>query len=912
MGTNYGSNPDWKPVSDLFSNLNVSTIAYDPSNPNTMYFGTGEDYENDFLANSTLLAFASTYNRGAGIWKSSDGGTTWLHLGATISLPTDLTFSVVRKIVVKGNGHVFAATRQGVMQSTNGGTDWVKVLDGGMPVVGGVVPADLHQVSDLEVGLDNIVYASMGLQQTNSAIFRLIGSAWEQLNRVGSGMATSGQYKRIELACAPNDGNILYALAENAVTASTVVPSVRLYRSADRGLSWSEISFASMGTTTLNANFSQPDHSLAIAINPTNAKNIYLGGRDLYRCGDVTTPNPVWEQLSWWSLQNGDPKYIHADQHQIIFESAPSGSPKVAYVASDGGIFRVSALNSSSGILGDIACSNYNNNFRATQLYTAAVSRGASTFDALGGFQDNGTELFSQSYLWATTQVNGGDGGYCFIHPNNTNLQVTSSQYGDYDISTDGNRSHSQPAVFANNKSKGGFITATDCSILAGDVVNMISDGSTYSTGLTQIFRWNNIFGTNPTMSPFTDPLLVGHEITFIKVSPNDNNRVYIGLNNWTTKDIRIVKVENINTIPAFTNFTGTFTGASSVKGYISCIAIKKSSTGATDDDDIVFTLSNYGVQSVWKKDFNAVINPINPNWSPLDLLSGGSLPGNLPDMPVRWAVFPPSLNNTFGHQLLLATETGVWATDYLNGTSTRWFPMNNNRLPKVRTQALICRETDGMLFAATHERGLWRSDVYAYTKIDFNAEIKVIQTPTYKGRRIVGWTTTCNLELTDLSTHVFDRYWDIDNNGTIDGSTPTISVPYCNQRDVRLMVNGIGIVKRLQDFIAVPWNCPTCIEPVPDPIGLPVFMNKKASEEESIGDLMVYPNPNQGVFNIQMEPDWGKMEQMEVYNSTGKLIQISESAIGEINIEQEPTGIYMCRVKTSKGKILIGKVLKQ
>jgi hypothetical protein len=63
--TNYGSNPDWKPVSDLFSNLNVSTIAYDPSNSNIMYFGTGEDYHNDFLASvdPNFFASASTYNR---------------------------------------------------------------------------------------------------------------------------------------------------------------------------------------------------------------------------------------------------------------------------------------------------------------------------------------------------------------------------------------------------------------------------------------------------------------------------------------------------------------------------------------------------------------------------------------------------------------------------------------------------------------------------------------------------------------------------------------------------------------------------------------------------------------------------------------------------------------------------------
>jgi Secretion system C-terminal sorting domain len=459
-------------------------------------------------------------------------------------------------------------------------------------------------------------------------------------------------------------------------------------------------------------------------------------------------------------------------------------------------------------------------------------------------------------------------------------------------------------ALCTSNKEHGAFITPTDWSILAGDVVNMISDGSI--AGLTQIFRWNNIFGTNPTLNPFTDALLAGYKITFIKVSPNDNNRVYIGLSDRSTNDIRIVKVESINIAPSFTNFTGTFTGASSVKGYISCIAIKKSSTGATDDDDIVFTLSNYGVQSVWKKDFNAVINP---NWSPLDLLSGGSLP----DMPIRGAAFPPTVN-PFGHQLLLATETGVWATDHLNGTSTLWVPINNNKLPKVRTQALICRETDGMLFAATHGRGLWRSDVYTSSRVDFNANITVtdIWIPVIMGGRVKYISKkSCTLNLTDISTSVVpvtSISWHV--NDIRVGSSSTVSVPYCGEQDIRLTINGVGMVKRLQEFINIPTVCPSCatFEPIEQPVGF----NKKVSEEESMGDLMVYPNPNQGVFNIQMEPDWGKIEQMEVYNSTGKLIQTSELASGEINIEQEPTGVYICRVKTSNGKVLIGKVLKQ
>src|ERR1700694_839542 len=62
---------NWTPVSDLFSNMAVSSICQDPVNKNTMYFGTGEK------------TFNADAVRGGGVWKSTDHGVTWNLLSNT-------------------------------------------------------------------------------------------------------------------------------------------------------------------------------------------------------------------------------------------------------------------------------------------------------------------------------------------------------------------------------------------------------------------------------------------------------------------------------------------------------------------------------------------------------------------------------------------------------------------------------------------------------------------------------------------------------------------------------------------------------------------------------------------------------------------------------------------------------------
>jgi hypothetical protein len=78
----------------------------------------------------------------------------------------------------------------------------------------------------------------------------------------------------------------------------------------------------------------------------------------------------------------------------------------------------------------------------------------------------------------------------------------------------------------------------------------------------------------------------------------------------------------------------------------------------------------------------------------------------NLPDMPVRWALFHP--NNS--GQAMLATETGIWATNTLYEDETVWAPATNG-MANVRVDQLTIRTADDIVLAASHGRGLFTAE---------------------------------------------------------------------------------------------------------------------------------------------------------------------------------------------------------
>ncbi len=102
----------WQLLSDDI--LNISSMAMAKSNHNIIYTGTGESFP------------GGTYMVGNGIWKSTDRGVNWVQLSST---STNTEFEYVNRIIIDpaNDNIVLAATEAGIFKSNNGGATWIKV-----------------------------------------------------------------------------------------------------------------------------------------------------------------------------------------------------------------------------------------------------------------------------------------------------------------------------------------------------------------------------------------------------------------------------------------------------------------------------------------------------------------------------------------------------------------------------------------------------------------------------------------------------------------------------------------------------------------------------------------------------------------------------------------------------------------
>ncbi|MEZ4763409.1 MAG: hypothetical protein R3C26_09490 [Calditrichia bacterium] len=123
--------------------------------------------------------------------------------------------------------------------------------------------------------------------------------------------------------------------------------------------------------------------------------------------------------------------------------------------------------------------------------------------------------------------------------------------------------------------------------------------------------------------------------------------------------------------------------------------------------------------------------------------------------MPVRWALFNPDNRNV----AMLATELGVWATADLSTDPVEWQPYNNG-LANVRVDMLQIRDSDKMVIAATHGRGLFsNADFTTDTSLPVTCRIH----PTPGNAQVtLNWQTHSEVNNRDLRFIAAMRKWRI------------------------------------------------------------------------------------------------------------------------------------------------------
>ena len=218
----------WNPIFDSQPTQSIGAIAVAPSDPNIIYVGSGEG-----LARPDLSV-------GDGVYKSTDAGKTWTHLGLRNSQGIPALAVDPRnpnRVFAAALGHPYGANEErGIYLSTDGGQNWKKVLSRDANVGG----------SDVEIDPSNpeIVYASLwevrlgpwedGNQYsgTGGGLFKSTdgGKTWCALtNGLPKGII------QVDVAIAASQPSRLYA------SVATNEPSVGIYRSDDAGENWTRI-----------------------------------------------------------------------------------------------------------------------------------------------------------------------------------------------------------------------------------------------------------------------------------------------------------------------------------------------------------------------------------------------------------------------------------------------------------------------------------------------------------------------------------------------------------------------------------------------------------------------------------------------------------------------------------------------
>ena len=790
------ASPTWTPVNDLFGNMAITTIAYSPASTTTMYFGTGEGW------------FNIDGVRGDGIWKSTDGGTNWSQLGSTVSASNGFNWDFVQKIVVDASGNIYAATRSyycnagGLYKSTNGGTSWTLVL--GTHGTCSFPPDTSSFATDIEIAADGTLYASLGIFQQGSIWKSATGNynSWTKLNTGGgSGFPTSGLY-RVESACAPLSAATVYAMTHNSANNQIY----NIYKSTDAGVTWAATALpadADLGATDLTNG--QAWYDLAIAVDPNSSTTLIVGGLDLFRSTDGGS---TWAQISKWSnnpnLNTLSCSTVHSDHHAIVF--IPSSSSTVLF-GNDGGIYYTTSVSTAAT---NNVIAQKNNSYNVTQFFACALDPVSASNYFLAGAQDNGSHKFTSAGVNSTTQVTGGDGGFCHIDQDQSSYQFTAYVYQNFYRSTNSGGSFTSVS-FGNY---GQFINPSDYDNTAN--IFYAGDDPGY------YFRWNDP-QTGNSSNFFSVAAFAGGQITAVTVSPNTANRVFFGLDNG-----KVVKVDAANGgSPSATDITGGSMPSGAVS--VSCIAVE---TG--NDNHLLATYSNYGITSVWES------TNLGTAWT--------SVENNLPDMPVRWALFNPN-NNT---QALLATELGVWTTDQLNGTSTNW-GTSNSGLANVRVDMLKTRSSDKVILAATHGRGLFSTSFFSPAPIQLISFSGIAE----NGYNLLSWKTATEINNDRFEIQRSEDGTDFKMIGVVDGAGNSDQECSYEYKDYNIQRDLYYYRFRQVDFDGS--------EKLSNAITI--------LSKESIHPFSVFPNPFEDEININLHHNLISSLNINLFDISGKQV---------------------------------------
>jgi photosystem II stability/assembly factor-like uncharacterized protein len=373
----------------------------------TIYVGTGE---------ANPGGGSMTYE-GDGMYRSTDHGATWQHVGLLSSAnigaiaidPAD-----PQRVYVAAGGSLFRdGGDRGVFRTTDGGQSWTRVLAGTTPATGA-----------MDVQLDptdpDRVFASLwdrrrtpelrGYAGVGSGLFRSTdgGTTWQRLENVTApapgdtiGLRSDPHLGRIGIGVAAGIPGRVYVITSSFGPFGT---ELGFYRSDDGGDSFAAATKAGAGGDIWWTG--------KVWVDPRDGNHVFVPGINLRVSSDGGTT---------WANTSG----MHVDHHAMSWDP---NQPGRVYEGNDGGAYRSDAAGATgTWVKGTVE--------PWMQFYSVTVSEQDPTRIA-GGLQDNGSVRTWGGPRW--NSWGGGDGEQNLINPSNQDIGFNCSQFGSCRRTVDG------------------------------------------------------------------------------------------------------------------------------------------------------------------------------------------------------------------------------------------------------------------------------------------------------------------------------------------------------------------------------------------------------------------------------------------------------------------------------------------
>ncbi|MBK8097704.1 MAG: hypothetical protein IPK26_11390 [Planctomycetes bacterium] len=468
--------PAWNIVDDWWTNLSIGCLTMAASNPDVMFVGTGEGFFNNNVARGVNRSAI----RGAGVFKSTDGGQTWVQLPATAN------WQYVQRVAVAPNDPslLLAAVRQGgIYRSTDGGASWTQVH---AAFASDMVAFDPNDPSK---AVAHRVDASLAI---HDALWSVDGGATWSVAQ--SGLVALNSYDaRMEFCHARSNPGVVYASCGQS--------GGKVWRSLDGGRNWTLRTGSSQTGVTWYFN--------GFWVDPTNENVQVAAGLHVWRSSDGGV---TFARITDGYIMTVDP---HLDVHAVVADPDYNGSTRRrVYVTTDGGLHVADDILAAGQSTG---WRDLDNGMRSAQFYGAA---GAGNL-LVGGLQDNGT----QRLVGAATTSNmpfGGDGGQVQIDATNTNYVWGEYVWCQVHRSTNGGGSSSFQY--------GGITERTDAT--ANFVAPLLIDPNLATrayAGASSLWRTNNNRAGTVSWSSIKAP--VGSKISAVAIARGNADIVWAAHN---------------------------------------------------------------------------------------------------------------------------------------------------------------------------------------------------------------------------------------------------------------------------------------------------------------------------------------------------------------------------------------------